>query len=60
VLAVCLNGALPETGLDRGTSAGDQLEYQRDHSQHQQDVDKPTHGVATDHSQQPENKQNYK
>jgi len=60
VPAACLNGALPETGLDRGASAGDQLEYQRDHSQHQKYVDKSTHGVATDHSQQPENKQNYK
>jgi hypothetical protein len=51
---------LPEMALDRGASAGDQLEYQCDQSQHQQYVDKSTHGVATDHSQQPENKQNYK
>jgi len=48
------------TALDRGASAGDQLEYQRDHSQHQKYVDKSTHGVAANHSQQPENKQNYK
>jgi len=55
VPAACL-----KTALDRGASAGDQLEYQRDHSQHQKYVDKSTHGVAANHSQQPENKQNYK
>jgi hypothetical protein len=51
---------LAGTALDRGAPASDQLEYQRDHGQHQQYVDKSTHGVAADNSQQPENKQNYK
>jgi hypothetical protein len=51
--AACLNGALPNSDLDRGASASDQLEYQRNHSQHQQYVDKSTHGVAADNSQQP-------
>jgi len=46
---------LLETALDRGASASDQLENQRNQSQHQQYVDKTTHGVAADHSQQPEN-----
>jgi hypothetical protein len=51
---------LPETALNRGASASDQLEYQCDHSQYQQYVNKSAHGVAADHSQQPENKQNHK
>jgi hypothetical protein len=51
---------LPEPALNRGPSASDQLEDQSNQSQHQQDVDKSTHGVAANHAQQPENKQNYK
>jgi hypothetical protein len=55
-----MSAALPELALNRGSSASDQLEYQSNQSQHQQYVDKSAHGVAADHSQQPENKQNHK
>jgi hypothetical protein len=56
----CFVPAAGFNGLNCGASASNQLEYQCNHSQHQQYVDKSTHGVAADHSQQPENKQNHK
>jgi hypothetical protein len=45
--------------LDNRSSSRDQLENQCDQSQHKQNVNKTTHGVTADYSQQPQNKQHY-
>jgi hypothetical protein len=42
---------------DDGTSALDQADQNRHHSQNQQDVNKPTKRVRADHAQQPQDQQ---
>src|SRR5947209_1790697 len=45
---------------NRSPSAGNKLEDQRDHCQHQQEVNKSSHGVAAHNTQQPQHQQNDK
>jgi len=45
--------------LDSRSSSGYELEDQSDQSQHKQNVNKTTHGVAANNTQQPQNKQHY-
>lgn len=47
-------------GLDNGPAARDQLEYQRYHCEHKQDVNETAEGVAADDSYEPKNEQNDK
>src|SRR5579862_689047 len=46
--------------LNRCPSPADELEDQCDHRQHQQQMNKSTHGVTAHYAQQPQDEQHYK
>lgn len=51
---------MPRNPLLNGCpSARDELEYQRDHSQYEQDVNEASQRVAGDDAQQPQNQKDY-